>query len=248
MGAGHSLARNVAEQTAKVQSSVVQNYIQSCGTSVNNNTTFAAKNCGNYHLSGINIDDATVFNTACLSKISSNTQLQSNLAQTSKNTASALTEGMGIQKADAENFSKNVADVGQNIQSNFSQQCQNKVNSNIGFYCDGTNDYYVSNVTINNSVSSAINCSQDVAAVTSVIDDITQQIENSATAKSIGPSFDAMLVFFIVMAIAACFILYYGEQFMIYLIIIFVIVAILAVVGFLIYAKVEGIIPFKHKT
>lgn len=245
MGANQSFAENVADQSVKVQNSVVQNYINSCGVAVNGNVSFIDKNCGGYVVNDVNIYNDILFDQVCIQKIASNSQMNNDIEQTATLTAESLSKGIGLNEADSKNFLSQSVQLSNKIQQNFTNDCAAKLSLQTTFDCEGGGNFTVSNITIHNNVNDAVVCDQALTVQTTEYNTVKQIAALSASAKSIGPSFDAALIFFIVLAIAACFIMFYGEQFLIYLIIILVIVAILAVIGYIIYAKAEGKIPFQ---
>lgn len=245
MGAGQSAANNAASQSMQINNSILQNYINSCGTTVDGNTTFAANNCGNFEANNVNIYTTAIFDQTCVQNISSNTQMQNNLTQAATQNANALAKGFGLESAEASQFANQMIQLSNQVQQNFTQSCAGELQQNVAFDCTNTNNFVLDNVTIDTNVRSAVNCQQAITAQSEFVNQISQTLSQTATAQSIGTSFDAILAFLIVLCIAACFIMYYGEQFLVYLIIIVVVLAILAIIGYIVYAKVEKKYPFQ---
>lgn len=247
MGANQSLANNVANNVSQVQNEVIQTYVNDCGTTIDNNESFVARNCGTYTIKDSDLTNYVYFDQKCVQQINNNAQLTESLSQSAQQTANSLSKGFGFNESDANNLANNIINVSDTVKQNFYNACGNQLQSNIHFECDGTSQFIIDHVHLTNNITSTSQCQQNIIANTKVDTDIKETIAQSATAKSINNMFDWILIFIIVLAIAACFIMYYGEQFMIYLIIILIVLAILVIVGYIIYAKYTSNFPFKKK-
>lgn len=193
-----SVATNIVNNSINAFTSVTTETIQTCQSIVNNNQNLIVTASGGSTVDISNIDfsqtDST--NMACVASNQVSTDLDTNMAQTAAQVADAINKGLGVSGSAATNITNLTTTLGQAIQTNFNQTCQNIINNDqtATFTATGSSTILVGTLTYNQTVKSFVNCLQNSSAVTSAKTALSQAVTQSAKAANTGIYIDLGII------------------------------------------------------
>ena len=202
--------------SAAVESiNVINKQIQNCISSGSQNEIIkicsSAKGCpqSNVTLSNISFDEIIVYNTSCIGNVNINSDIQSQISQAFSQAAEAIAQQYQIAVADAKNIANVAAKIGTTIDNETVQNCINRASQNeeISIGCNlapdqpGFCNITIDGTTFKQSNQVITNCVLSQTSTQNVINQVSQQIQQKATAKVesiFGPLFAIILIIIII--------------------------------------------------
>jgi hypothetical protein len=202
--------------SAAVESiNVINRQIQNCISSGSQNEIIricsSAKGCpqSNVNLKNISFDQMIVYNTSCIGDVNINSDIQNQISQTFSQAAEAIAQQFQVAIADARNIARVAATIGTTIDNETVQNCINRAaqNEEISIGCNlapdqpGFCNITIDGATFKQSNQAITNCVLSQTSTQNVINQVSQQIQQKATAKVesiFGPLFAIILIIIII--------------------------------------------------
>jgi len=202
---------SAATESINIINKQTQNCISSGSQSEIVKICSSAKGCSqsNVILSNISFDEIIVYNTSCIANVNISSEVQNQISQAFSQAAQAIAQQFQVAEADAVNIANVAATIGTTIDNETVQNCitQAAQNEEISVGCDITPDQpgfcniTIDGTTFKQSNQAITNCVLSQTSTQNVINQVSQQIQQKATAKVesiFGPLLAIILIIIII--------------------------------------------------
>jgi len=201
MGNRQPIAKNVVDENISAIASVVNDAVQNCGQTVNQQIAQTVRISEGTIDGNLILDSENwlILKEGCIQSEQASTQLDQALQSAASQTASAIAQQFELNGAKAKNVIDINAQIASEIKNRFVQVCANESNQDIDQLVELSDTTVEGSVTLNakNYQQSLVDCSTQSEAIDNLRNQLVIQIEQNASAKVenfFAPFFIALLI------------------------------------------------------
>jgi hypothetical protein len=238
---GANVSSNISESVARVTTTVLNSYINSCGVAINSQQEWNAVGCNGVTIKDNDYSNIVVYDAQCLQSINNNEQVINSVAQAIQQLAQSESQNIGWPSANvANNYSSTVAQMATSVTQQFMNQCAGSITSSSSLNCVDSSNIVFEGNSFSNTLNDAATCTQNILSQIGITNNISQSVSQTASAKEQNSLFVIFLLLLIPLIFAFIFLTTNGK----WIIIMLIVLLIVGLIIYLVLAKEEGWKPF----
>ena len=198
---GQASSSTVVQDIIDITTNILTQATMDCSTTLTQTESIDIENSSNVDVNNINYNEYSSINTACVQVTVVDDTVMNDITEEVTQEAESIATGYSMNESDAETFIESCTTLSTTIAEQFATNCSQELTSDENITVKNSQGISVSYVNFDEAMTNAMACTMDSTAVNDAENDVAQDFDQSATAKSSGWGLGLLILIVIIMIV-----------------------------------------------